>query len=51
MLKKLIALLMALSFVPVLAAMSGCNTMQGAGEDISKGGQKIEKEAAEHKKY
>ena len=51
MLKKLVALAMALTFAPVLASLSGCNTVQGAGEDISKGGQKVEKEAAEHKHY
>ena len=34
---------------PILT--SGCNTMAGAGEDISKGGEKIEHSAEEHKDY
>jgi predicted small secreted protein len=51
MLKKTVTLLIALSFIPGVALMSGCNTVQGAGQDISKAGQKVEKEAAEHKKY
>jgi predicted small secreted protein len=51
MLKKLVAVLLALAFVPGLAVLGGCNTMQGAGQDIEKAGQKVEKEAAEHKKY
>ncbi len=35
---------MALLLV-TLAALSGCNTMKGLGEDIQKGGQAIEKAA------
>jgi predicted small secreted protein len=49
MVKKLVATLIALAFAPALLA--GCNTMQGAGQDISKAGQKVEKEAAQNKKY
>jgi predicted small secreted protein len=49
MLKKLVAILMALAFAP--AFLAGCNTVQGAGTDISKAGQKVEKEAQEHKTY
>jgi predicted small secreted protein len=33
------------------AVLGGCNTVAGAGEDISKGGQKIQQEAQEHKHY
>ena len=51
MLKKIVALLLALLFVPGLALLGGCNTVGGAGQDISKAGQKVEKEAAEHKTY
>jgi predicted small secreted protein len=51
MLKKLVALLLALSFVPGLALLGGCNTVQGAGQDISKAGGKVQEEAQEHKKY
>jgi predicted small secreted protein len=31
--------------------LGGCNTMEGAGKDVQAGGAKVEKEAAEHKKY
>lgn len=30
---------------------AACNTMAGAGEDLQKGGQKLEKSADEHKNY
>ena len=46
--KRLIALVIAASFA-VLA--TGCNTMQGVGKDVEKGGEKIQKESIEHKKY
>ena len=46
--KRLIALVLAASFA-VLA--TGCNTMQGVGKDVERGGEKIQKEAVEHKKY
>lgn len=36
----------ALFLLPLLAA---CNTMEGLGEDIQKGGEKIEKSAEEYK--
>ncbi|HLD09127.1 MAG TPA: entericidin A/B family lipoprotein [Methylophilaceae bacterium] len=47
-------------FVPILAALfltgvfgsiAGCNTMEGAGKDIEKGGKEIKEEASEHKNY
>jgi predicted small secreted protein len=50
MLKKLSLLLCALS-IGTLTQLGGCNTMQGAGQDVSKAGQKIQEEAQEHKKY
>jgi len=31
--------------------LTGCNTMQGAGKDVERGGEKIQKEAIEHKNY
>ena len=37
-----------LALLPLLAA---CNTMSGAGEDIQKGGEKLEKSAEKHKNY
>ncbi|MEP7182282.1 MAG: entericidin A/B family lipoprotein [Betaproteobacteria bacterium] len=48
--KRLMLMLVALSLAsPVL--LTGCNTMQGAGKDISKLGDKVQDEASEHKKY
>ena len=49
--KRLIALVVAVSFAMPLALLSGCNTVQGAGKDIERGGEKIQKEAIENKKY
>lgn len=46
--KRLIALVLAASFA-VLA--TGCNTMQGLGKDVERGGEKIQKESIEHKNY
>jgi predicted small secreted protein len=31
--------------------LSACNTVGGAGRDIERAGQKVQSEAAEHKKY
>jgi len=45
--KRLIALMLAASYV----MLAGCNTMQGAGKDIERGGEKIQKEAQEKKNY
>jgi len=45
---KNFALIAAVLLLPILTA---CNTMAGAGEDISKGGQKLEKSAEENKNY
>ncbi|HEU5046530.1 MAG TPA: entericidin A/B family lipoprotein [Rickettsiales bacterium] len=36
-------------FLPLLTA--ACNTMEGAGKDISKGGQKLEDSAQQNKHY
>lgn len=44
--KALIALLVGASFL-----LSACNTVEGVGQDVKAGGKKIEKEAAEHKRY
>jgi predicted small secreted protein len=46
MLRKVLIMLLASTYFALLA---GCNTMHGAGEDIEKGGEKIQKEADEHK--
>jgi predicted small secreted protein len=42
--------MLVLSYV-VLAGLAGCNTVQGAGKDVERGGEKIQKEAVEHKNY
>jgi predicted small secreted protein len=39
MMKKTIALLLA------MLVLAGCNTMEGLGKDIQKGGEKLEKAA------
>jgi predicted small secreted protein len=44
--KKTIAALFALSIVALLA---GCNTIKGAGEDIQRAGNAIEKAADKNK--
>ena len=42
MAKKLLTVLMALALVGPLAAISGCNTVAGAGKDIERGGEKVQ---------
>ena len=44
--KALIALLVGASFL-----LGACNTIEGMGKDVKAGGQKVEGEAAEHKRY
>jgi entericidin B len=46
--KRLIALAVAASFAMLTTA---CNTMQGVGKDVERGGEKIQKESIEHKNY
>jgi predicted small secreted protein len=46
--KRLIALVIAASFA---ALATGCNTMQGVGKDTQAAGEKVQKEAIEHKSY
>jgi entericidin B len=48
--KRLVALMLATSYV-LLAGLAGCNTIQGAGKDVERGGEKIQKEAQEKKNY
>ena len=43
MLQKLFATLLLLG---MLGAIAGCNTMQGLGQDIERGGEKIQDKAA-----
>lgn len=50
MLKRIfIPLLAALTFLTFFGMLAGCNTMQGAGQDIQQGGKAISNEAKEHK--
>jgi len=44
--KALLAMILGASFL-----LGACNTIEGAGKDVKAGGQKVENEAAEHKKY
>jgi entericidin B len=43
--KKFVFCFVALSSV----ALTSCNTIQGAGKDVERGGQKVQEEANEHK--
>lgn len=43
MFKRILAALMLLG---MLGAIAGCNTMQGLGQDIERGGEKIQEKAA-----
>ena len=49
MTRKLVLLLATLAFGSV--ALTACNTIQGAGRDVEKAGQKVQEEAKEHKRY
>jgi entericidin B len=49
MLKKTFVLIMTTLFLAGTVALTGCNTVEGAGKDIEKGGKAIKDEASEHK--
>lgn len=50
MIKKILASLLTTMFLAgALATLTGCNTVEGAGKDIEKGGAAIKNEANEHK--
>ena len=52
MMKRLLAWLVATAFMAsFFGTLAGCNTMEGAGKDIEKGGQEIKQEAKEQKRY
>jgi len=52
MIRKILASILALAFVGgTTLVLTGCNTMEGLGRDVEKGGDKIKTEAQEHKKY
>ena len=40
---------LAMACAAVLVVLSGCNTMQGAGKDIERGGEKIQGAAERNK--
>lgn len=44
MFKRIFAILMMLG---MLGALAGCNTMQGLGQDIEKGGENLQNKASE----
>lgn len=46
---KLMLLLAAIMFAG--STLTACNTVQGAGRDVEKAGQKVQEEAQEHKRY
>jgi entericidin B len=45
MARKLLTVLMALALIGPLSAISGCNTVAGAGKDIERGGEKVQDSA------
>lgn len=47
MLNKILAMIVMLGFIGVAA---GCNTMEGAGKDIERGGEKMQDSAKDTKK-
>jgi predicted small secreted protein len=49
MTRKLVLLFVAL--VVGSSSLTACNTMQGAGRDVERLGEKVQKEAVENKKY
>lgn len=49
MIKRLFALLLTTLFLAgAVSTLAGCNTVEGAGKDIEKGGKAIKDEASEH---
>ena len=52
MIKRIFApLVAALFFVGFFGTLTGCNTIEGAGQDIQQGGKAIKDEAKEQKRY
>jgi entericidin B len=47
--KETIMYLRIIAVAWAVAFMAGCNTMEGAGKDIKKGGESIEQSAEKHK--
>jgi predicted small secreted protein len=51
MARKLTLILLSLSLATPVVFLSGCNTMAGAGSDVSAAGAKLHDEAREHQHY
>ena len=50
MIKRVFLLLLSTLYLAgAAAALTGCNTVEGAGKDIEQGGKAIKDEASEHK--
>ena len=48
--KKLLYCFAAMTAVSALSvSLTACNTVQGAGRDVERAGQKVQEEAIEHK--
>ena len=43
------SVLASIFVIGILGSVTGCNTIQGAGKDIERGGEKIQDKAEEHK--
>ena len=43
--KRVMALFLLLTY----ALLTGCNTMEGLGKDVERGGEKLKNEAREHR--
>jgi predicted small secreted protein len=50
MVRKILGVLAMLGMLGSLSAIVGCNTVAGAGQDIERGGQKVQGEAREVQK-
>jgi predicted small secreted protein len=50
MTRKILTMLIMLGMFGTLSAISGCNTIAGAGTDIERGGQAVHDEARETQK-
>jgi entericidin B len=50
MVRKILTVLMILGMFGTLSAVSGCNTVAGAGKDIQSGGEKLHDEAKEQQR-
>ena len=42
--------LVAIFLLAVIGTLTGCNTMQGLGKDVERGGEKLQDEAKEHRR-